>query len=177
MNQAIKNLPKMSDICSTNKNRLAFSTFLSCITHSVMHSLLQIKDDKDSQIRFFASFVLQLEKTMNKLGVPVTVQPTAWQRQIDRMAEQCDIINDNKSIIVKEYGEDSEVNADFGVHIQPRMYETEKIDHYLDQVNSEISEMIHSNASTDSSPGAANLDASIEAEFKSFDIDDIKGES
>lgn len=177
MNQAIKNLPKMSDICSNDENRLAFATFLSCITHSVMHSLLQIKDNEDSQIRFFASFVLQLEKTMKKMGISVTVQPSAWQRQVDRMAEQCDIINENKSIIVHEYGDDSEVNADFGVHIQPRMYDTDKMDDFLEKSNSKISKIIKSNACKDSSPGAQHLDASVEEEFKSFKIDDIKGES
>ena len=64
MNQAIKNLPKMSDICSTNKNRLAFSTFLSCITHSVMHSLLQIKDDKDSLLEK----AIELAQRQNKVS-------------------------------------------------------------------------------------------------------------
>ena len=125
-----------------------------------MHSLLQIKDDKDSQIRFFASFVLQIERIMKKMGVPVSSQPTAWQRQVDRMAEQCDLIEDSKSIIVKEYYDDSEVEADYGVHIQPRMYNTEKIDNYLEEQNSEIVKEV-----------------GIEEEFKSYKIDDIKGES
>ena len=179
--QAIKNVPRMSDICNDDENRMAFSMFLSCMTHSVMHCILQIKDSKDAQLRVFATFILSIKGILEKLGIPVTIDAIGWQRHVDMMAEECDVITDKtQSVIVEEnerkYGD---VKGDYGIRFQRRMYDTKKVDKYLEEMQTKIKggKIKFDSASTKSSPGSKDLDASTKiAEWSDIKVDDIKGE-
>ena len=108
-----------------------FSEMLSSITQLALDSIRQV-NSFDERVRAFSFFALNFKKFLleSKGGF---VGGVYWQCSLDSMAEQCNLLDDDHSIVISHYEEAGKTGG--VVRFVDRVYEPDKV------MNSMVSEM------------------------------------
>lgn len=120
---AVKHLPTQNETCKEEYQKVNIAKMVACLSDITCFAILQGVDN-EAKTRIFASYIIGLEKFTKKLigSLPPSVM---WQRHIDYLAKNCDILEDGKSIYI------SDDDDGYGVSFGPCQYNVEEIDEVM----------------------------------------------
>jgi len=99
------------------------SDMLSSVTHLFLDSLRQV-NDFDQRVRAFSFFAINFEKLLLEAHSGF-VGGVYWQFNVDSMAEQCNLLDEEHSIVISKYKEDGREGS--VVRFVDRAYEPDKV--------------------------------------------------
>jgi len=125
MTSILNNIPRVSDICDTEKAREGFAVIMTYFTSMVCHSISQ-EDNLDAKIRIFGFFVMQLKDFIFKTAGSKP-NGVSWQAHIDSLAEESGCLDREHSFVITEFSEGNGKGG-YGVQITKREYDQKALD-------------------------------------------------
>jgi hypothetical protein len=135
MTSILDNIPRVSEICDTEKAREGFAVIMTHFTSIVCNSISQ-EDNLDAKVRIFGFFVMQLKDFIFKTA-GTKPSGVGWQAHIDALAEESGCLDREHSFVITEFRE-SNGKGGYGVQITKREYDQKALDDKMKSMAEDI---------------------------------------